>query len=287
MSGPSVTQASRSYINIYGGKMVHQFKNPIEGQSEDWQNTAPRENKEGKTVHELFYNNFEGMLWDISKRETNYGPKWDLFMKAQGEPWLISFDYEGKLAKQFFTRIENVDLNEELKISVGMGTDKSSGKDYYWISLSQMAERADGRKEWKKIDARPEYAWSEENPGKLPPAEWITVSGSDVLDFTKQLQYFEMIANSLPLKGQEASSHSSASRTNMQPEAVQGGGPGKTDPQWVQEDMERHEAEANVAKGNEKPTSQIDQRQQAQEDAAKTEEDRMVAAGKKDPGSVG
>lgn len=174
------------YITILGGKFCVRVSAETPGAVE-------RVNKEGRTVHEVFYDSFTGKLINIRKRtEGKYGPQFEFDFRDGGEVYTLQLSASNSYATNLLKILPNADLTQEMKVQPSQKIEDGKTKSSLFVSQNGNTLK---------------HAYTKENPNGMPPMEQITVKGQLVWDDTKRLEFLTamMERDILPKLSKDAS----------------------------------------------------------------------------------
>ncbi len=97
------------YYSIGNGKICRQFKDKTA-------NSKERVNKNGKTVHEEFYDYIDGVITNIDTKDSDYGKFWMITLSDGEQSQVLQFNYSSGYANAFLKCLPNVDLQAKVKI---------------------------------------------------------------------------------------------------------------------------------------------------------------------------
>ena len=157
------------YISIFNGKFTQRVQEGTPGAIE-------RVNKNGKVVHEKFYDSFTAKLVNIKIGDSPYGKQWTFSFRDNGEVYHLNLGYSNGFAKQFVKMLPNIDLSKEMKISPSVKEVDGQKKSSLFVNQDGIAIK---------------HAFTKDNPNGLPTMEEITVKGNKVWDDTKQMAFLE------------------------------------------------------------------------------------------------
>lgn len=164
---------SAIYLTISNGKICRQFKNATE-------KTISRINKNGKEVHEQFFDYVEGYIRNVKAEDTDYGKMWKVEIEKDGNRAFLQFNYSSGYANGFLMAFPNIDLNELVRLSPSSKKEGDKTKTTMFIN-----QGGSGLK----------WAWSKDNPGDLPQMKKIKVKGVETWDDTERMEYLEQMVN--------------------------------------------------------------------------------------------
>lgn len=171
-----------AFYSIFNGKICRQFSAPTEASVE-------RTNKNGKVVHEEYYDYITGRITDITVKDppadrADYGRQWVIKLEDEGGTSVLQMNYSSGYSAAFLKILPNVDFSHEVKIvpkqTVGEGDKKKS-------SLFIMQH-----------GAALKHAFTKENPGDLPQLTQKKVKGKMTWDDSEMMEYLEnMVKNEI------------------------------------------------------------------------------------------
>jgi len=162
------------YLSVFNGKITRRVAEGTPGAIE-------RENKNGKQVFELTYDNLSGRLLNIEFRDGDYGKEIH-FVVADGiDKYRLQIPFSSPAAKGFISRFPNCNLKGIIEFRTGFDNEKSRTFSFL---------RQDG--------TTIHSAYTKDNPGDMPPMKKIKVKGQDVWDDSEQLEFLEkMLINDI------------------------------------------------------------------------------------------
>lgn len=100
----------RNYYSMSGGLVVRQFKEATEF-------SKTRINKNGKTVHEEFYEYISGIITGITTKESpEFGRFWIITMNDDGDEFILQLNYSSGYTNAFLKCLPNVDLKKKVQL---------------------------------------------------------------------------------------------------------------------------------------------------------------------------
>jgi hypothetical protein len=184
--GLNNNQSAGVFLQVSKGKLVRQFSNPTE-------KSVVRVNKNGKTVHEEFYDSLTARLQDIKVKDSDFGKFWTLTFNDGQTNYFIDLNYSGGYAISFLKTLPNADLTIDMTI-VPKYTEEGDKKS----SVIFINQNGKGLK----------HFWTRDNPKDLPDLKKIKVKGKDTWDDSDRLDYLLDYVNQniLPQLGGKPSS---------------------------------------------------------------------------------
>lgn len=173
MSGFS-NKESRVYFNIIDGKFCIRVPEGTQGASS-------RTNKVGNVVHEVYHDNFTGLLTGIRVTDSDeYGKSWNFDFVAGGEEYTLKLSYSNSFAQNFLKILPNIDLSKEFKLTPV--TKVVDGKNKSSLFINQGGESL-------------KHAFTRENPNGMPDLVQVKIKGKDTWDDSDRLEFFEKMVN--------------------------------------------------------------------------------------------
>lgn len=164
-----------TYLTIMGGKFCQSVPQDTEGSLE-------RTNKMGKTVYEMFYDQFTGTLVNISIQEdTGYGKSWTFHFVDNGKSYFIQLPYSSSNATALLKMLPNIDVTKPFTLSPSQKEEDGKKKTSLFVNQNNNTIK---------------HAYTKENPNGLPDMEQITVKGQVVWDDSKRLAFLEKMVMS-------------------------------------------------------------------------------------------
>jgi hypothetical protein len=183
MRGATNTQSGGlKYLSFMSGKFVQRVQEGTEGSN-------PRELKkgpnEGKIVHELEYDTYEGQIYNIETEAGEYGTRLHIFIDVSTDEdpdskVKLSLPLSSGPAKGFLSRLPVIDLAKDVVLKGYNIENKETGRFNSYLVPYQ-----DGQKLASQ--------YTKDNPNGLPKMKQIKVKGAKVWDDTEQLEFFEAL----------------------------------------------------------------------------------------------
>lgn len=162
------------YITILNGKFCVRV-------AEGTKNAITRVNKNGKTVHEVFYDSFTGKLVNIRTRDGEYGKSWEFDFRDGAEVYTLQLSFSNSYATNLLKILPNADLSKEMKVQPSQKIEDGKTKSSLFVSQDGVTLK---------------HAYTKDKPNGLPPMEQVTVKGQLVWDDTKRLTFLEAMVKS-------------------------------------------------------------------------------------------
>lgn len=203
-------RATGKYIGIYKGKFVQRVQQTTEGAIARVLEKGPNA---GKTVYELYHDEFTGKLIGISTNDgKGYGKQWDFAFRDAEEVYHLNLPYSNSFAKNFLKILPNVDLTKEMKVSPSTKEVDGKNKSSLFVNQDGVALK---------------HAYTKDAPNGLPQMVQVKVKGELVWDDTDMLEFLHnMVMTTIvpKLEGVKSSSED----TNTLADTL-GGGAGEED----------------------------------------------------------
>lgn len=160
---------SAIYLSVSDGKIVRRFKEPTA-------QSKARTNKMGNTVHEETYDYVEGMITNISVRDSDYGKFWCVNIQDGSDAYILQFQYSGGNANSFLKSIPNADLRKPIRIRPAVEIDGDKKRSKLFLVQDDKALR---------------WFWTKENPGGMPNLKKIKIKGVEQWDDSDMMEFLE------------------------------------------------------------------------------------------------
>lgn len=156
------------------GRFVQSFKEAQEG-------TVQRTNKNGKVVHEKFFDFITGFIHSVRVDDhKDFGKQWKIELIKGANKVIITLGYASNYAKPFLKMLPNVDLSKEVEIAPSAKMENGEKKTSLFL---------------KQDDQVVPYAFKKDAPNGMPERKLIKVKGKDQWDYSDQLEFLEAEAN--------------------------------------------------------------------------------------------
>jgi hypothetical protein len=157
-----------TYLTIFEGKFAIRVEANTPG-------AVSRTNKLGKVVHEIFFDQFSGLLVGISTKESaDYGKSWVFEFRDGNETFQLQTSYSSSTASRILKTLPNVQLSHPMTLVSSMKM--VDGKNKTSLFILQHGNPI-------------KQAYTREVPNGLPEMESLIVKGNQVWDDTKQLAF--------------------------------------------------------------------------------------------------
>ncbi len=165
------------YLTISNGKICRQVAAKTETSKE-------RTNKNGKLVHEEFYDKISGSLTDIKVREVEIAGQqskfWELKIEDEGKLYQLQFNYSSGYASCFLKSIPNADLSQRISFIPKMTEENGKKKTTLFVNQGGNALK---------------HFYTKDNPNGLPQMVLTKLKGKDVWDDYDMMQFLEKMIN--------------------------------------------------------------------------------------------
>jgi hypothetical protein len=107
----------------------------------------------GKEIWEYIVSSVYGTISDFKLKKNQFTNKyeWRVYLSSDDGNSCLQIAKDSKIARQFITRIPNIQEGKKITIETGKGVDKENGKDYHWLKIYH------GTREGKE-DVKPFYS---------------------------------------------------------------------------------------------------------------------------------
>lgn len=165
------------YLTISNGKICRQVASKTEASKE-------RTNKNGKLVHEEFYDKISGMLTDIKVREVEIAGQqskfWELKIEDEGKFYQLQFNYSSGYASCFLKSIPNADLSQRISFIPKMTEENGKKKTTLFVTQGGNPLK---------------HFYTKDSPNGLPQMVQKMVKGKNVWDDYDMMQFLEKMIN--------------------------------------------------------------------------------------------
>lgn len=165
------------FLNIADGKIIRRFQNATKDSVERTLTKGPNA---GKVVHEEHYSFVEGMIVDISTKDSDYGKSWLVTIQDGNEKFVLQMDYSGGYSSAFLKALPNVDLSQKVKLSPKMTMEGDKKKTTLFINQGGTAAK---------------HYFTKDNPNGLPQMVQKKVKGKLTWDDSDMMEFFENMVN--------------------------------------------------------------------------------------------
>jgi hypothetical protein len=164
---------SAIYLSIADGKIVRRFQNATDNSRERVISKGPNA---GKVVHEEHYAYVEGLITDISTKESEYGKSWLVTIKDGKDTYVLQMDYSSGYSSAFLKALPNVDLLSKVKLSPKMTIEGDKKKTTLFVNQHGAAAK---------------HFYTKDTPNGLPQMKKIKVKGKEQWDDTDMMAFLE------------------------------------------------------------------------------------------------
>lgn len=161
--------ATMVFLTISDGKLCKRVQSPTA-------NSKERINKEGKLVHEEFFNGWSGKIIDISTRESDYGKDWMIKVDDGECIAVIQFKYSSGYAASFLKALPNVDLEKEVSISPNLKIEGDKKKTTIFLNQDGKSVK---------------WFYTKETPNGIPSLKKVKIKGVEQWDDSEQMEFLE------------------------------------------------------------------------------------------------
>lgn len=169
----AVNFSNAIYLSITDGKLSRRFKEPNE-------NTATRTTKEGKLVHEQFFQAWKGLITNIEVKHYEFlGKKkrqWLITLTDEDGDAVLQMDYSSGYSSAFLKTLPNVDLSQEVVLVPKLTKEGDKKKATLFVNQNGGALK---------------WYYTKDEPKGLPQMEQIKVKGELQWDDSKMMDFLE------------------------------------------------------------------------------------------------
>lgn len=158
-----------TYYNISEGKICRQVQSPTA-------KSKTRENKNGKTVHEEFYDFLEGYITDIRSKDSDFGKRWLVTMKDEDGEYILQMPYSSGYSQAFLKVLPNADLDVKVKITPKLTIEGDKKKTALFVNQDGKALK---------------HYYTKDNPNGLPSLKKIKIKGKEQWDDSEIMEFLE------------------------------------------------------------------------------------------------
>ena len=167
------TNTNAIYYSISEGKICRSFK-------EQTANSKSRTNKQGRLVHEEFYDYVDGVITSITTKDSDFGKFWMVTLDDSGQKQILQMNYSSGYANGFLKALPNVSLGEKVKIIPSMKMEGDKKKTTVFLSQHGQAIK---------------WYYTKENPNGLPQLEQIKVKGKLTWDDSAAMEFLQKMVD--------------------------------------------------------------------------------------------
>lgn len=161
------------YYSIANGKICRQVKS-------ESAHSVTRVNKNGKTVHEEFYDFLDGVITDIQTKDNEFGKFWMITLQDIDSTQILQMNYSSGYSAAFLKMLPNVDLNSKVKITPKITMEGEKKKTSLFINQHGIAIK---------------WFFTKDDPAGLPPLQQKKVKGKVVWDDSDTMEFLEKMVN--------------------------------------------------------------------------------------------
>jgi hypothetical protein len=167
----------QTYYTVRDGKIVREYSTPTN-------NSIPRINKVGRTVHEEFFDFLTGYITNITiKVNEDYGNTWQLEISddlSASKSEVVQFPYSGGLASSLLKTLPNISFGSPIMLVPKLSVVGDKKRSSFLI---------------KQGSNYLKHFWTKDNPGEMPPLKKVKIKGKESWDDSEQLEFFEKYVN--------------------------------------------------------------------------------------------
>lgn len=157
------------YYSISDGKVCRQFKEPTAS-------SKTRVNKNGKTVHEEFYDFIDGTITAIATKDSDYGKFWMVTLHDGEQSQVLQFNYSSGYANALLKCLPNIDLTSKVKIIPSLKMEGDKKKTALFVTQHGQPVK---------------WHFTKDHPNGLPELEQKKVKGKMIWDDSESMAFLE------------------------------------------------------------------------------------------------
>lgn len=168
------------FLSISNGKVCRQVSSPTS-------TSKSRINKNGKEVHEEFYDHVSGKIVDIEVREhPEYGKDWNVILEDGSDRYNLQFKYSSGYANGFLKALPNVDLSQPVTLIPNQKEENAKKRTTVFISQNGNPVK---------------WYYTKDHPNGLPQLKQVKVKGQMTWDDSDMMEFLEaMVRNEIKPK---------------------------------------------------------------------------------------
>lgn len=161
--------AAITFLTITDGRICRRVTSPTT-------TSVERVNKVGNTVHEEYYQGWEGIITAITTKESEYGKNWEVTLLDDDTTAILSMGYSSGYAAAFLKTLPNVDLSKPVTLSPKLQTIGDKKKATIFVNQGGNAIK---------------WYYTKDNRNGLPDLKKIKVKGKDTWDDSDIMEFLE------------------------------------------------------------------------------------------------
>ena len=167
--------AALIFLTITDGRICRRVTSPTTTSIE-------RVNKVGNTVHEEYYQGWEGIITAITTKESEYGKNWEVTLQDDDTTAILSMGYSSGYSAAFLKTLPNVDLSKPVTLSPKLTMNGDKKKAIMFVNQNGSAIK---------------WAFTRDNPNGIPELKKIKVKGKDTWDDSDMMEFLENMVKEL------------------------------------------------------------------------------------------
>lgn len=132
----------------------------------------------GKTYHELFFDELEGFIENVKFEDSQYGMRCKVFFIDGEQKAILTMGYSSMYLIPFLKMFPSIDVTKKVKLSPSVKEEDGKKKSSLF-----MKQDIDG------TDQIVPYAYKADNKNGMPDRVLIKVKGKDTWDYTPQIEF--------------------------------------------------------------------------------------------------
>jgi len=161
--------SNASFYNISNGKICRQFQSATPESKE-------RVNKNGKTVHEMFYDFIDGTIVSIETKESEYGKSWLITLDDGESKQVLQMPFSSGYSSAFLKMLPNVDLLSPVKIIPKLVIEGDKKKTSLFVT---------------QYGSPLKHYYTKDRPNGLPQMKQVKIKGKMTWDDSEMMEFFE------------------------------------------------------------------------------------------------
>lgn len=171
----AVLENNAIFLSITNGKICKKVLQPTATSQE-------RVNKNGKTVHEEYYNGWKGKITAITVRDhPEFGKFWNVTLSDKDGDAVLQMNYSSGYSAAFLKMLPNIDLNNDVTITPNLKKEGDKNKTSLFITQHGIPVK---------------WYYTRDNPNGCPELKKIKVKGKETWDDSDIMEFLEKMVNS-------------------------------------------------------------------------------------------
>lgn len=161
--------SNAAFYSISNGKICRQFTAPTETSKE-------RTNKNGRIVHEDFYDFIDGRIIGIDTKDSEYGRFWMITLQDKDGNYVLQMPYSSGYSGAFLKTLPNINLSSSVKLIPKLTIEGDKKKTTLFVNQHGKALK---------------HYYNRESPNGLPELEQKKIKGKMVYDDSLIMEFLE------------------------------------------------------------------------------------------------